>query len=291
MFSFHRPKVYRSSTGCCICKAKSSSSRFTDSKKYEEDFLECFKLSQPRQGEICNACVLLVKRWKKLPAGSDRNWQHVVDARAGPGIKSMTKFKVKNRKLEEKKKKALESMETDQPFDREASPDSSSEGNEENEDFLGGHLGRVDSPGGSDGEEVRDCSRRSRYKAIARRRRQELEMVSDFVDLGYWKRETVCCGIIFKGLNNEIMVDPSYMKPCRFRQAASCKLQVLSGAKPSEPLATKAYSDSSSDSGYDDSSNQSALSDSATAILKKDSVVSNRMVCIAEMHRMASRVN
>lgn len=53
------------------------SSRFTDSKKYEEDFLECFKLSTPRQGEICNACVLLVKRYKKLPADSDRNWQHV----------------------------------------------------------------------------------------------------------------------------------------------------------------------------------------------------------------------
>lgn len=53
------------------------SSRFTDSKKYEEDFLECFKLASPRQGEICNACVLLVKRWKKLPAGSGRNWQHV----------------------------------------------------------------------------------------------------------------------------------------------------------------------------------------------------------------------
>jgi hypothetical protein len=77
MFSFHRPKVYRSSTGCCICKAKSSSSRFTDSKKYEEDFMKCFKLAEPRQGEICNACVLLVKRWKKLPAGSDRNWKHV----------------------------------------------------------------------------------------------------------------------------------------------------------------------------------------------------------------------
>lgn len=53
------------------------SSRFTDSKKYEEDFLECFQLTTPRQGEICNACVLLVKRWKKLPAGSDRNWRHV----------------------------------------------------------------------------------------------------------------------------------------------------------------------------------------------------------------------
>lgn len=77
MFSFHKPKVYRSTQGCCICKAKSSSSRFTDSKKYEEDFIECFQLSTPRKGEICNACVLLVKRFKRLPPGSERHWSHV----------------------------------------------------------------------------------------------------------------------------------------------------------------------------------------------------------------------
>lgn len=47
----------------------------------------------PRQGEICNACVLLVKRFKRLPPGSERHWGHVVDARVGPGLKSMTKFK------------------------------------------------------------------------------------------------------------------------------------------------------------------------------------------------------
>lgn len=77
MFSFHKPKVYRSTQGCCICKAKSSSSRFTDSKKYEDDFIECFQLVTPRQGEICNACVLLVKRFKRLPPGSERHWSHV----------------------------------------------------------------------------------------------------------------------------------------------------------------------------------------------------------------------
>ena len=38
-------------------------------------------LLQEREGEICNACVLLVKRWRKLPEGSTRNWAHVVDAR------------------------------------------------------------------------------------------------------------------------------------------------------------------------------------------------------------------
>ena len=109
MFSFHKPKIYRSLAGCCICKAKSSSSRFTDSKKYEvrrplttapssvrshfttppqDSFIACFRTSDKRSGEICNACVLLVKRWKKLPPGTQRDWRHVVDARAGPGTKS-----------------------------------------------------------------------------------------------------------------------------------------------------------------------------------------------------------
>lgn len=88
MFSFHKPKIYRSNLGCCICRAKSSSSRFTDSKKYEPEFDKCFRTAEKRSGEICNACVLLVKRWKKLPTGTNRNWHHVVDARAGPGTKS-----------------------------------------------------------------------------------------------------------------------------------------------------------------------------------------------------------
>ncbi|XP_037937322.1 uncharacterized protein LOC119670938 isoform X2 [Teleopsis dalmanni] len=93
MFSFHKPRVYRSAEGCCICRAKSSSSRFTDSGKYESGLMKCFDLKYPRQGEICNACVLLVKRYKRLPAGSNRHWGHVVDARAGPGTKSLTKQK------------------------------------------------------------------------------------------------------------------------------------------------------------------------------------------------------
>lgn len=89
MFSFHKPKIYRSNLGCCICKAKSSSSRFTDSKKYENEFERCFRIQEKRSGEICNACVLLVKRWKKLSLENKltKHWHHVVDARAGPGTK------------------------------------------------------------------------------------------------------------------------------------------------------------------------------------------------------------
>ena len=109
MKTFTRPKIFRSTDGCCICKAKSSSSRFTDSEKYEEDFEKCFKLEEERQGEICNACVLigktyicrliftnfvfLVKRWRKLPRNNKRNWSHIVDAKAGPGNKGSNKKK------------------------------------------------------------------------------------------------------------------------------------------------------------------------------------------------------
>ena len=65
--------------------------RFTSSAKYEENFRKCFHLSEPRRGEICNACVLLVKRFKKLPVSSGRHWGHVVDARAGPGVKNFVR--------------------------------------------------------------------------------------------------------------------------------------------------------------------------------------------------------
>lgn len=73
--SVWRTKILILFAGFVILWARSS--RFTDSKKYELDFIECFQLDVPRQGEICNACVLLVKRFKRLPPDSDRNWGHV----------------------------------------------------------------------------------------------------------------------------------------------------------------------------------------------------------------------
>jgi hypothetical protein len=62
LFGFHKPKTYWSIEGCCICRAKSLSSGFTDSKPYEKDFQRCFKLHETLSGDICDASVLLVKR-------------------------------------------------------------------------------------------------------------------------------------------------------------------------------------------------------------------------------------
>jgi len=91
MSSLHKRLVHRSTDGCCICRAKSSSSRFTASGKYEQFFTRCFQLGEARGGDICNACVLLVKRFKKLPLDTSQHWAHVVDARAGPGVKNFVR--------------------------------------------------------------------------------------------------------------------------------------------------------------------------------------------------------
>lgn len=281
MFSFHRPKVYRSSTGCCICKAKSSSSRFTDSKKYEDDFLECFKLSSPRQGEICNACVLLVKRWKKLPVGSDRNWRHVVDARAGPGMKSFTKLKTKNKKVTEEKMD--DKVKKKKHFEREYSPTLSDKSDAAEDmdiadiDFLSEDGPSITSPGNgspgvSDNEDslVSQQDRSRRRKGKSRRRDERTESISGFIDLNYWKKEAVCCGTIFRGRNDEIMVDPSHLKPCVARLAlwkSKAPTQVPPTQVPLPCTAAKLYSDSSSDSGYDDSSNQGMVMSPESAVV------------------------
>ena len=181
MFSFHKPKVYRSTTGCCICKAKSSSSRFTDSRKYEEDLMECFQLGERRTGEICNACVLLVKRWKKLPDGSDRNWRHVVDARAGPGTKSLAKFKAKNKNKKKPKLKAEVREISPAPSD-ELSSDLSG---------LTVNSSRPCSPIQS--EECIPKASRKRPKSPLhlkeeKHRRSHSPVSSGFVDLDFWKK-------------------------------------------------------------------------------------------------------
>ncbi|XP_078270940.1 SIN3-HDAC complex associated factor, like isoform X1 [Rhinoraja longicauda] len=193
MFGFHKSKIYRSLEGCCICKTKSSSSRFTDSGRYEESFKLCFGLIEARVGDICNACVLLVKRWKKLPAGSKKNWCHVVDARAGPGLKTLVKpqkmkpsndiKKKKLKRLQQKlKRQNLDARSTTSSISPSLSPTYSNQSDEE-----------------SDTET---------QKALS------LEPVFSFLDLTYWKRQKICCGIIYKGRFGEVLIDPRLFKPC-----------------------------------------------------------------------------
>lgn len=218
MFSFHKPKIYRSNNGCCICRAKSSSSRFTDSSKYEQEFEKCFRIREKRCGEICNACVLLVKRWKKLPDGTSRHWNHVVDARAGPGTKSTLKIKNKLSPSMHKYKSPLKTKQHQQQrtgSQQHNFPSIPSPLPEE----LSGYEDSLDksdifSQGMSDSEDSdSDDVPHTTPQHITKTKSAE-EQISPFLDLTYWKKTKVCCGTIFKGLNGEVLVDPQLLKPC-----------------------------------------------------------------------------
>ncbi|KAM6290677.1 SIN3-HDAC complex-associated factor isoform 1-T4 [Porphyrio hochstetteri] len=195
MFGFHKPKMYRSIEGCCICRAKSSSSRFTDSKRYEKDFQNCFGLHEARSGDICNACVLLVKRWKKLPAGSKKNWNHVVDARAGPSLKTTLKPK-KIKTLPGSRIKSNQISKLQKEFKRHNS-DAHSTTSSASPAQSPCYSNQSDD--GSDTEMSAGSSRTP---------------VFSFLDLTYWKRQKVCCGIIYKGRFGEVLIDTHLFKPC-----------------------------------------------------------------------------
>ncbi|KAJ8032085.1 SIN3-HDAC complex-associated factor [Holothuria leucospilota] len=235
MFTFHRPKIYRSVNGCCICGAKSSSSRFTDSKRYETEFQSCFNLNdaEQRAGEICNACVLLIKRWKKLPKGTDRNWNHVVDARAGPGGKSQLRSKLRHRltplssvkhstinnnvtsslprhtshshsgfsmlkKYKHRSPKKMQRMRRMRLYGMRLRSDPDS-------------FSSPPSPTNSDSSET--CI----VPPVIRKRTFSPDVpkaLKSIVDTSYWKREKVCCGTIFKGLDGEVLIHPQLLRPC-----------------------------------------------------------------------------
>ena len=162
------------------------SSRFTDSKKYEEDCVGCFKLDDTRYGEICNACVLIVKRWKKLPANTTKDWHHVVDARTGPGIKNVFKNKTKKDTLAATPEKHV---------------------------FKHKHV-----------------YRRKRKRAAPVKTEtvncydKEQSNLLDFIDTSYWRRKTVCCGVVYIGQLGEVMFDRRYSRRCSLSPDQSCQL-------------------------------------------------------------------
>lgn len=141
------------------------------------------------------ACVTLVSPFIKIMYNQTRRmylWykKQVVDARAGPGMKSMTKYKSKSKKQKEDNKKN---------FTREYSPALSdkSEGVQDVEmaevDFLSesgpsGRSSRTASPGGSDCEENNVSSNGSRRHKGAPKRKENFTDVSEFVDLDFWRQ-------------------------------------------------------------------------------------------------------
>ncbi|KAF6779896.1 hypothetical protein AHF37_00578 [Paragonimus kellicotti] len=103
---------FRSSSGCCICGTKSSSSRFTTSVRYAEHFAGCFgQLAASRTGDLCNACVLCVKRWLQRDKQPGLFVQ-VLDSKKGPGPKHMKEIAKRARRREARQANALKQATT-----------------------------------------------------------------------------------------------------------------------------------------------------------------------------------
>jgi len=246
MSSYHKPRVFRSNDGCCICKAKSSSSRFTDSGKYENSFTTCFKLdeSHKRHGDICNACVLIVKRWRVLPKDTDKDWHHVVDSRVGPGGSKVTFRNVK----------------------RKAEPES---------------------------EEKFEKIRKKKQKLTVKRVTEHVDNISDsisgFIDTTYFKRKTICCGVIFEGLCGEVMIDQRLFKRCPHHthhslpstsstaslSSISVSTNSIEAVNPQKEKSKQMFDDS--DDNVDDTDSFSFYSDDIESVSKytKDDILSH----------------
>uniref|UniRef100_A0A0R3VTE5 Protein FAM60A n=1 Tax=Taenia asiatica TaxID=60517 RepID=A0A0R3VTE5_TAEAS len=99
---------FRSRLGCCICGTKSSSSRFTASERYAEHFGLCFgEVASRRCGDLCNACVLCVKRW--IQRGRQPGYfSQVLDSKQGPGPKHMKEITKRARRREAKQQQILQ---------------------------------------------------------------------------------------------------------------------------------------------------------------------------------------
>ncbi|ERE66585.1 caprin-2-like protein [Cricetulus griseus] len=179
MFGFHKPKMYRSIEGCCICRAKSSSSRFTDSKRYEKDFQSCFGI-----------------------------FFQVVDARAGPSLKTTLKPK-KVKTLSGNRMKSNQISKLQKEFKRHNS-DAHSTTSSASPAQSPCYSNQSDD--GSDTEMASSSNRTP---------------VFSFLDLTYWKRQKICCGIIYKGRFGEVLIDTHLFKPC-------CSSKKAAPEKPEE---------------------------------------------------------
>lgn len=231
----------------------------------------------PRRGEICNACVLLVKRFKRLPPGSNRHWGHVVDARTGPGLKSMTKFKKRKEEAEagvkssdtiterfsklfkktKKKEKTYKKETSSIGGSSDDSPPSPTESQHSDEFEETAIFGKK-----FFNYATRSNQKRQKVVVKQRRRRKNpcptknlrwpanhFNLFADVVNDEQWSQRETCCGTVYECAELQaIIVDASSFKPCILhastKQAEIAKLPKASEIvhlQPNAPTAIKKH--------------------------------------------------
>lgn len=68
------------------------------------------------------------------------------------------------------------------------------------------------------------------------------ESIISFLDMSFWRKEEICCGIIFKGPNNEVVVSPKLLKPCSCRKSSISSLPKTPSVSTSDNLSVSSSS-------------------------------------------------
>lgn len=198
-----------------------------------------------------------MKRFKRLPPGSNRHWGHVVDARTGPGLKSMTKFKKRKEEQEagdkvtsmsERLGKLFKKKKKDKSYKKETrslggssddSPPSptGSQGSDDDDDALFGKK-FFDYP-------TRSTKKRQKLEKQRRHRRKNPKpmklrwpqqhlnfFVNVFDNNEHWNYRMTCCGPIYENVELEaLLVDVTSFKPCAEHQKSSQQVEMKAAAE------------------------------------------------------------
>lgn len=192
-----------------------------------------------------------MKRFKRLPPGSNRHWGHVVDARTGPGLKSMTKFKKRKEeqeagvvkiasasvterfsKLFKKTKKKEKSYKKETSSiggssdDSPPSPTESVHSDDYDESIFGKKFFNYATRANQKRQKVVVKQRRRRKNPCPTKNLRwpanHFNLCADVVDDEQWRQRVTCCGIVYECAELQaIIVDASSFKPCLQHQAAS----------------------------------------------------------------------
>ncbi|XP_034032617.1 SIN3-HDAC complex-associated factor-like [Thalassophryne amazonica] len=186
--------MYRSLDGCCICRAKSSSSRFTDASGMRRSSGAVFGLVKPdleksvmpgTPGEEMEESFLWGPRRIGIMWLMPEEVQALKVTSRAKKIKSISK-KARPIQISRLQKEFKRNNSDSHSTTSSASPAHSPSYSNLSDDGSDAEL----SPGSS---------------------RSPVFLLSGYT---YWKRQRVCCGIIYKGRFGEVLIDPHLFKPC-----------------------------------------------------------------------------
>lgn len=206
-----------------------------------------------------------MKRFKRLPPGSNRHWGHVVDARTGPGLKSMTKFKKRKEEQEAEGEKGSSSVserfsklfkkskKKEKAYKKETSSIGGSSDDSPPSPTESHHSDEFDEPIFNKkffNYATRANQKRQKVVTKQRRRRKNprptknlrwpanhFNLFADVVDDEQWRQRLTCCGVVYECVElQSIIVDASTFKPCIEHQKQQQPLELPKITKVSDTI-------------------------------------------------------